>query len=82
MFMGMNDSETSDEDLERMEDCYRTLLDAGSDILSVDKHGLDPDSAWDSAFYKALYKGTLVRHLYRHSVDAMQLIISRLDLRR
>ena len=77
MFERIIDRTGPREDLERMEQCYKMLLDAGSDILSVDKLGVDPDSAWDSAFYAALYKGTLVRRLCRDLVDAVQLIICR-----
>ena len=71
MFPRMNDSELHCEDLERVERCYKLLLDAGSYIGSINYYG------YASAFHVALSVGTLVRRLYRDSVDAMQLIISR-----
>ena len=71
MFQGRLDRETSDEDLERVDGCYKQLLDAGTDTSSVNKYDPDLDGAWESPFYLALYKGTLVRPLYRDSVDAM-----------
>ena len=77
MFQSSLDRDKSDEDLERVDGCYKLLLDAGSDISSVNKYDPDLDGAWESAFYLALYKGTLVRPPYRDSVEGMQLIIFR-----
>lgn len=77
MFPLWNDSECACEDLERVERCYKLLLDAGSDIPPTTPYDDGFDDLWISAFSKALYRGTLVRRLSRDSVDAMQLIISR-----
>ena len=54
----MNDSETADEDRNRVEGCYKLLLDAGSDLSSVETYY---DDRTVSAFSSALMYGTLVR---------------------
>lgn len=59
---GMNSAESVDEDIERMEGCYKLLLDAGSDISSVHEFDLS------SAFSHALMGDSLVRRSYRSSL--------------
>ena len=55
MFPWMSDVSSPNKNLEKVERCYKLLLDAGSDISS--------GTLWNSAFYTALYGGTLVRRL-------------------
>ena len=68
MFPRMNDSDRANEDIQRLEECYKVLLDADSDISFVTlitQHGDDRESNWFSAFWVALCQGTLVRRPYR-----------------
>ena len=65
MFRLMNDSDWANEDLQRVEKCYKLLLDADSDISSVTHHGDPARKNWVSAFWIALYECTLVRLPYR-----------------
>ena len=73
------DCKTSDEDRERIEECYRLLLDAGSDTSSVLNliRDLYPEALSASAFRISLLHGTLVRRPHPTSLCATWLIVSR-----
>ena len=61
MFPKLNDDSWANEDLQRVDRCYKLLLDADSDISSVTQRG----GEWVSAFWKALLQDTVVRRPYR-----------------
>ena len=62
MLRWLNDFETADEELEKREECYKLLLDAGSDISSIRLQAYrDIDVFWVSAFSEELMYGTSVR---------------------
>ena len=65
MFPQMNDFDLANEDLQRVERCYKVLLDADSDISLVTQDGDNSENSWVSAFWIALCQGTLVRRPYR-----------------
>lgn len=64
MLQAMNDHESNDEDLERREECYKILLETGSDLSSISlQHLFGRGIFWTSAFSLELSYGTLVRLL-------------------
>lgn len=63
MFKRFHDCDRNNEDLARVEGCYKLLLDAGSDISSVtfSETNWDGDTCWMSAFSNEILIGSLVR---------------------
>ena len=65
MIARMNDFEWADEDIDRAEECCKLLLDAGSDLLSVQNDCFFKSKytkSARSAFSKELTNGRLVRN--------------------
>jgi len=57
----MNNHEATNHDLERVEECYKILLDAGSDPFSICTGVINIGAFRMSAFTDQLLGGTLVR---------------------
>ena len=73
----MNDFESTNHDLERVEECYKILLDAGSDLLATYTENRAIGALQTSAFTEQLMGGTLVMFSCYDSASTKQLIVIR-----
>lgn len=74
----LNDCESTNHDIiERVEECYKILLDAGSDHLAIVTIKNEMGTWQESAFTGELMFGTLVSCSHYDSAFAKQLIVNR-----
>ncbi len=73
----MNDFESTSHDLERVEECYKILVDAGSDPTAICTSECAIGACQTSTFTEQLERGTLVWYSCHDSAFTKQLTVNR-----